>query len=315
MEILLTLQYIVIAGLILTIPLACYERFYLQSARIAAGKERPELYNQVYELIPLLLIGFFMIFFTLELVLTLATITAVLIVVVAKLYLGKQFKKSNSVILEQANSYMTVLVVIWLIRSFLFQPYVVPTGSLEPTIQPGDFIVVSQYSYGIRMPVSGEIIYPIAQPKRGDIALFRWPNNPETLFIKRVVGIPGDHIVYKNKQLSVNGVIAKQDFNNYDYTQDGLGNKVLIANKTENLYGYKHHIQHFVDYPDLNEVDIIVPQGNYFMMGDNRDNSNDSRSWGLVPNKNLVGKALRIWLSIATKPLAIRFDRIGAKIL
>ena len=315
MDILLTLKILVSLALVITSLLATYERFVLQPVRIKSGIERSEFFNQVYELIPLFLIGFGMIFFTLEKVLTFFTLLSVVIVLLAKLYLRKSYKDSHSVILEQAKSYVVILVVIWFIRSFMFQPYIVPTGSLEPTIQPGDFIIVSQYSYGIRIPILGDTIINIDKPKTGDIALFRWPLDPDTLFIKRVIGVPGDHIQYKNKKLTINGKQVNQEFKKYEHKINDDGNLVLVSEQQEVLPEKTHLIQIYKDYNDTKEIDIVIPKGNYFMMGDNRDNSNDSRFWGLVPEKNLVGKALGIWLSISRQPLKIRWSRMGTSII
>ena len=314
MDILVTLKSIVVVALIITIPLAVYDRYKLQPERILTGAPRPELFNQVYELIPLLLIGFCMIFYTLELVLTVFTALTLITVILAKLYLKDRFNDSHSVILEQARSYVWVVLIIWLLRSFIIQPYVVPTGSLEPTIIPGDFIVVNQFSYGFRMPITGETIIPMDSPKRGDIALFRWPKDHDILYIKRVIGVPGDHIVYKDKQLYVNGKQATQTFDKYsNHTTDG-GQTLLVTQKTEDLAGYSHKIQQYADIQNVKDVDLVIPAGKYFMMGDNRDDSSDSRFWGLVTEQELIGKGAYIWLSIKGSPIKIRWDRMGTKI-
>lgn len=314
MDILLTLKGFVIVAIIITIPLAIYDRYKLQPERIITGTPRPELFNQLYELIPLLLIGFAMIFYTLELVLTVFTFLTVFTVITAKLYLKDKFDDSHSVVLEQARSYLWVMVIIWLIRSFIIQPYVVPTGSLEPTIIPGDFIVVNQFSYGFRMPITGETIVPVENPKRGDIALFRWPKDHDILYIKRVVGIPGDHIVYKDKQLYVNDKKATQTFDKYSHHTTDAGQTLLVIQKTEDLAGYSHKIQQYADIKNVKDIDLVVPEGKYFMMGDNRDDSSDSRFWGLVDNQELIGKGTYIWMSIKGSPIKFRWNRIGNKI-
>ncbi len=314
MEIIMMLKIFVCLALAISMPIAIHDRYVLQADRIKNNTPRPEFYNQLYETIPLFLIGFFMIFFTLEQVLTAFTLLAVAIVISAKVFLKKRYKTSHSIILEQAKSYFGVLLIIWTIRSFIIQPYVVPTGSLEPTIQPGDFIIVSQYSYGVRMPILGDTIFEVNKPQRGEIALFRWPQNKDILFIKRVIGIPGDHIVYKNKTLYINDMLMEQSFIANDYKLENSGDIVMITKKQEDLLGHKHEIQQYANTLDSNIVDIIVPEGQYFMMGDNRDNSSDSRVWGMVPDINLVGKAQRIWLSINTESFGIKWDRIGNKI-
>ncbi|MBT4885106.1 MAG: signal peptidase I [Legionellales bacterium] len=315
MEIIMMLKIFVCLALAISMPIAIHDRYVLQADRIKNNIPRPEFYNQLYETIPLFLIGFFMIFFTLEQVLTTFTLLAVAIVIFAKIFLQKKYKTSHSIILEQAKSYAGVLLIIWTIRSFIIQPYVVPTGSLEPTIQPGDFIIVSQYSYGIRVPILGDTIFAVNKPQRGEIALFRWPQNKDILFIKRVIGIPGDHIVYKNKTLYINGKTMEQNFIANDYKLENSGDIVMITKKQEDLLGHKHEIQQYANTLDNNTIDITVPEGQYFMMGDNRDNSSDSRVWGMVPDKNFVGKAQNIWLSINTNSFGIMWDRIGNKIL
>ena len=297
MEIIMMLKIFVCLALAISMPIAIHDRYVLQADRIKNNIPRPEFYNQLYETIPLFLIGFFMIFFTLEQVLTTFTLLAVAIVIFAKIFLQKKYKTSHSIILEQAKSYAGVLLIIWTIRSFIIQPYVVPTGSLEPTIQPGDFIIVSQYSYGIRVPILGDTIFAVNKPQRGEIALFRWPQNKDIFFIKRVIGIPGDHIVYKNKTLYINGKTMEQNFIANDYKLENSGDIVMITKKQEDLLGHKHEIQQYANTLDNNTIDITVPEGQYFMMGDNRDNSSDSRVWGMVPDKNFVGKAQNIWLS------------------
>ena len=315
MDIINSLQLFVYIALCITLPLAIYDRWVLQPARIRQQIPRPELYNQLYETLPLLLIGFFMIYFTLEAVLTTFTLAAIIIVLCAKLFLKERFHTSHSVVLEQARSYLWVLLIIWTVRSFVIQPYVVPTGSLEPTIQPGDFIAVTQYSYGIRAPILGDVLIPVHQPDYGDIALFRWPGNRDILYIKRVVGLPGDHIVYRNKTLYINDKPMPQNVVIDRHQSDDQGNRLHITEKQEALMGHKHRIQQYTDIDDTHWIDVIVPPHHYFMMGDNRDNSSDSRVWGMVPDKNLVGKAEFIWLSIDNHPLAIRWDRIGSKLL
>jgi len=315
MDIIYSLQLLVYFSLCITLPLVIYDRWVQHPVRISQQIPRPELYNQLYETLPLLFIGFFMIYFTLEQVLTAFTFLAVATVLAAKIYLRERFNTSSSVVLEQARSYLWVLVIIWTVRSFILQPYVVPTGSLEPTIQPGDFIAVTQYSYGIRAPILGDVLIPVHQPQYGDIALFRWPGNRDILYIKRVVGLPGDHVVYRNKILYINDKPMPQRVVVDNIHQDEAGRNIHITEKKELLMGIDHRIQQYADLDDTQWVDVIVPPHHYFMMGDNRDNSSDSRVWGMVPDQNLVGKAEFIWLSIDNHPFTIRWDRIGNRLV
>lgn len=216
-------------------------------------------------------------------------------------------------IIEVSRSFFPALLLVWLIRSFMIQPYRVPTGSLEPTVLPGDFIAVKQFSYGLRFPISNSKLVNIGYPARGDIALFHWPVDTSKLFVKRVIGLPGDHIMYKNKTLTINGKEMIQQYvgKATDIEQDGTS---TVDQKIENLDGIKHNIFVKPEMLDTVDIDVVVPQGHYFMMGDNRDDSDDSRSWGFVPDRNLVGQAFGIWMSWDSMADRIRWSRIGKAI-
>jgi signal peptidase I len=223
----------------------------------------------------------------------------------------KMEQRAEPIIVEYARSFFPVLLIVLLIRSFLVQPFRVPTGSLEPTVQPGDLIVVNQFAYGLRLPVLNTKIVAVGEPKVGDIALFRLPLNPAVVYVKRVVGTPGDHIVYKNKMLAINGKTMKQEpFGSGEAIEYSTGQPVEL--KLEHLTNVDHRI-YIRPYANLDEdFDIVVPEGHYFMMGDNRDNSGDSREWGFVPEKNLIGKAFGVWMSWDSKKFRVRWDRIGS---
>ena len=207
----------------------------------------------------------------------------------------------------------------------MVQPYRVPTGSLEPTVIPGDLILVNQFAYGLRMPVWMKTLVSIGEPKKGQIALFYWPVNPRITFVKRVIGVPGDHISYINKVLTINGKKATQKFIGYSTDTNG-GPTWRVAIYEENLNGVKHKIyvcpKGSVNCPSdsrpHNFYNLVVPKGEYFMMGDNRDNSDDSRDWGFVPERNLIGKALFVWMSWDSSAKnwtkKIRWSRIGTKL-
>ncbi|HLD17415.1 MAG TPA: signal peptidase I [Coxiellaceae bacterium] len=250
--------------------------------------------------------------------LTLATFLSGIIALLDKLFFEKKRKERGvikiPVIADYARSFFPVLLAVWLIRSFIVQPYRVPTGSLEPTIMPGDFIAVSEFSYGLRFPVWNQKIIAIGNPHRGDIALFRWPVKPSVIFVKRVIGLPGDHIVYKNKMLYINGQKIEQTFLDYAYDVEPGGYQFPVEVKEENLMGLKHKIYIRSVGGQTEDFDIKVPSDEYFMMGDNRDDSDDSRSWGFVPDRNLIGKAYVIWMSWnSDQPVykAIQWHRIG----
>ena len=216
---------------------------------------------------------------------------------------------------EYARAFFPVLLIVFVIRSFFIQPYRVPTGSLEPTVIPGDFILVNQYEYGVRLPIWDKKLKKVSSPKRGQIALFYYPVNRRLTFVKRVIGLPGDKISYVNKQLSINGKPVPQKFLGYsmDYDNDGRAWKVAVYE--ENLNGVKHKIYIRPNIKGIDFYKLKVPKGHYFMMGDNRDNSEDSRYWGFVPEKDLIGRAMLIWMSWDSHAAdwlnKIRWHRIG----
>ena len=215
-------------------------------------------------------------------------------------------------IIEYARSFFPVLLIVLLIRSFVIQPFRVPTGSLEPTILPGDFIAVNQYAYGLRLPVLHSKIWAVGEPKRGDIVVFRYPPNPRVNYVKRVVGMPGDKLSYINKVLYINGkpMIQKTIGDALDIEPDV---PIPVIEKEENLNGVKHHIFVRPNYISSgNFYNIVVPKGQYFMMGDNRDNSIDSRAWGFMPEKNIIGKAFFTWLSWDSQAHRFRWDHLGS---
>lgn len=216
-------------------------------------------------------------------------------------------QQQPSKIIEYSRSFFPVFIIVLLLRSFLFEPFRIPSGSLEPTLLVGDFLVVNKFSYGLRLPVIEKKIVPIANPKTGEIAVFRWPPNPSFDYIKRVIGVPGDHVVYHNKVLTINGKKMKQTF--VEYTTDESSGRA-VAQYRENLNGVKHDI--FIR-PDAEavDIDVTVPAGNYFMMGDNRDDSADSRFWGFVPDANMRGKAILVWMSWNGKTDMIRWKKLG----
>lgn len=215
-------------------------------------------------------------------------------------------QKPNKLI-EYSRSFFPVFFIVLLLRSFLVEPFRIPSGSLEPTLLVGDFVAVNKFAYGLRLPVVEKKIIPIADPKTGQIAVFRWPPEPSYDYIKRVIGTPGDKIGYHNKVLTVNGKEAKQTF--VEYTMDESSGRP-VAKYREDLNGVVHEIFIRPDMPAV-DFDVIVPEGNYFMMGDNRDDSADSRFWGFVPDSYLRGKAFLVWMSWNGKTDNVRWSKIG----
>lgn len=210
-------------------------------------------------------------------------------------------------LIEYSRSFFPVFIIVLLLRSFIIEPFRIPSGSLEPTLLVGDFLAVNKFSYGLRLPVWEKKILSISHPKTGEIVVFRWPPDPSYDYIKRVIGVPGDKIVYHNKILTINGVEAKQTFVGYT-TDASSGN--AVAQYRENLNGVEHNL---FTRPEVPAVDfkVTVPAGQYFMMGDNRDDSADSRFWGFVDDNYLRGKAFLIWMSWNAKTDMVRWDRIG----
>ena len=200
-------------------------------------------------------------------------------------------------VVEYARSFFPVFVIVLALRSFLVEPFRIPSGSMMPTLLIGDFILVNKFTYGIRLPILDKKIVELGFPQRGDVVVFRYPEDPSTPFIKRVVGIPGDRISYYNKVLYVNGDPAAQSELG-TYVGTGKGANMTGASLKSEMSGqfeYRILLQQ-TPYPAM-EGEIVIPDGNYFVLGDNRDNSRDSRYWGTVPDKYLIGKAFAIWMN------------------
>ncbi len=223
---------------------------------------------------------------------------------------------TDPILVEYSKSFFPVILVVFLIRSFVVEPFKIPSGSMMPTLLAGDFILVNKFTYGLRLPILNNTFIEVSHPKRGDVFVFHYPPDPSIDYIKRVVGVPGDKLVYRNKELFLNGkkldVTFKKD---YEYQASGL-NTVYAKRYQEQLGDVSHDIL-IDDNSGTRDVDLEVPPGHYFAMGDNRDNSKDSRYWGFVPEENLVGKAFFIWFNFDDF-LAFwehfSFERIGNKI-
>lgn len=210
--------------------------------------------------------------------------------------------------IELCVSLFPVILIVLVLRSFLVEPFRIPSGSMKPTLLVGDFILVNKYTFGIRLPVLNTKIIEINTPQRGDIIVFRYPKNPKINYIKRLIGRPGDIIRYENKILTVNGQTVALNTPQTYIENNGQ----RLQQWQENLQNAPHNILHNpqVNYPDIS---LVVPSNHYFVMGDNRDNSNDSRVWGFVPEANLVGKAFYIWMNWNNKKPGFPIDwpRIG----
>ena len=210
---------------------------------------------------------------------------------------------------EYGAGFFPVILFVFILRSFLVEPFQIPSPSMVPTLQIGDFILVNKFAYGIRLPIINKKIVDIGQPKRGDVMVFRYPVDPSKDYIKRVIGLPGDTVAYQNKRLTINGrPVETRQIGDYLHAERRYYSHQFIEQQGEAQY-------HTLNDPDApaaipgaanfpyrencsyNNAGVMctVPPGHYFMMGDNRDNSEDSRYWGFVPDENIVGKAFFIW--------------------
>jgi signal peptidase I len=218
------------------------------------------------------------------------------------------FRKPQSVLVEYARSFFPLLLLVLVLRSFVFEPFRIPSGSMKPTLLVGDFILVNKFAYGVRLPVIHKKILDTGAPERGDVAVFRYPLDPRLDYIKRIVGVPGDVLQYRDKKLSVNGVAASQELlGDYDDPDGGRQSTIEIV---EDLIGVEHRILNTRNARN-GDFEIKVPEGMYFAMGDNRDNSNDSRYWRFVPEDHLVGKAFMVWMHFNWNNGGFKLGRVG----
>lgn len=217
----------------------------------------------------------------------------------------------DPVIVDYARSFFPIIVIVLVVRSFLFEPFRIPSSSMMPTLLVGDFIFVNKYVYGLRLPVWHDLILPVGEPERGDVVVFRLPSDPATNFIKRVVGLPGDHIRYYNKQLFVNDEPIRMELDGFYMGPGPADARIGI----EQLDGVEHEVlMQPLGYSPNGE--FRVPHHHYFVMGDNRGNSHDSRypDVGYIPAENLVGKAVMIWMNWDWTGRAPIWSRIGDRI-
>lgn len=228
----------------------------------------------------------------------------------------KQADRKEPILVEYARSFFPVLLVVLVLRSFIAEPFRIPSNSMMPTLLTGDFILVNKFAYGIRLPAIDTKVIPIGEPERGDVVVFRYPKDPTQDYIKRVVGLPGDVVAYRDKVLTVNGerVVTVPDST---FVGVGSGREMTGAKLHHEQLGTRDHlilVDPRIQRGHIGEGSWTVPPGHYFAMGDNRDNSEDSRYWGFVPEENLVGKAFFIWMNWDGKNGGVDFSRIGTVI-
>ena len=274
-----------------------------------------------------------MIHFDFEFLLLAGTLLTGFIWLVDLLFFAKERQQAatsktlhDPIVVEYSKSFFPVLFAVLILRAFLYEPFRIPSGSMMPTLLVGDFILVNKYDYGLRLPVTHTKITSGEKPKRGDVAVFRYPEDESLDYIKRVVGLPGDHISYYNRRLSVNDKPLNVKL---DSSYQGLGESSdLVINQgcdnakakckvyNEEMGDVSYTIMTNPDVRYSADGELFVPPGHYFVMGDNRDHSNDSRFWGFVPEENLVGKAVMIWMHWDWRNggTGLEVSRIGTRI-
>jgi signal peptidase I len=248
-----------------------------------------------------------------------ALVTGLVWLVDARVFRPRRLRGSGSaagtarepVLVEYARSFFPIIVLVLVFRSFLFEPFRIPSDSMMPTLLDGDFIFVNKFTYGLRLPVANTEVLALGEPQRGDVVVFRLPSEPSVNYIKRLVGLPGDHVVVRDKRVYINDVLQDVRLDGYS---EPYGSTPRAQVGIEQLGGREHRTL-YIDERLSVDFDDVVPAGHFFFMGDNRDNSRDSRfpEVGYVPVDNVVGRAVRIWLNW-NLPHAPIWGRIGQKI-
>jgi signal peptidase I len=258
-----------------------------------------------------------------EIALVVLTLFTGIVWLLDKLFLAKRraaraglLDVEEPVVVDYSKAFFPVLAVVLGLRSFVAEPFRIPSSSMMPSLLIGDFILVNKFAYGLRLPINNRKFIDIDEPKRGDVVVFKPPQHPDQDWIKRVIGLPGDTIAYRDNTVYVNGQ-ALQYRSEGQYVGKGQGVEATGANLlTEALPGRPHPILERDDQPFFiqGEGQWTVPSGHYFVMGDNRDNSEDSRFWGFLPEGNLRGKAFLVWMHWDTSAGGVDFNRIGSRI-
>jgi signal peptidase I len=246
-----------------------------------------------------------------------------------------------SVIVDTSVQIFPVIAFVLILRSFLWEPFQIPSGSMMPTLLDGDFILVNKFNYGLRDPVVRNKFFEVGLPERGDVVVFKYPRDPKIDYIKRVIGLPGDRIIYRNKSIYIKPACLESDEKCPDFEQvvqnfrketDTPDGSYGLSRHTSIMPNKSHDIlidnqtlprtQHYYQQAGTQRDEFVVPKGHYYVMGDNRDNSLDGRFWGFVPEENLVGEAIAIWMSFDFDrdensllpkwvPTNVRFSRLG----
>ncbi len=226
----------------------------------------------------------------------------------------KHMPEGRSIFVDYGRSLFPVILIVFVLRSFIVEPFRIPSGSMLPTLHLGDFILVNKAAYGLRLPIVYKKVIPIGSPDRGDVMVFRFPENTKINFIKRVVGLPGDHIRVVGRILYINGQKIEQELVDGNH-QTNDRNEYVSNRYEESLDNANHSILLRRGGRGSKGFDGVVPKGHYFVLGDNRDNSRDSRYWGFVPEENLVGRAFFIWFAWdVVNGGGVDWSRIGGSI-
>ena len=329
------LQWVTILLMVISFPGACWDLF---AARNSTQRESVQSWLQLAWLgllVGALGFGVLQKWFGFSEALLIATIVTGGVMLAERVYFKSKltalktepqpFVSIEPAWLDLGRSFFPVIFVVFFVRSFIAEPFKIPSGSMIPTLQIGDFILVNKYTYGLRLPVTNRPFIELGSPQRGDVMVFKYPQDTTTDYIKRVVGVPGDVVEYKHKRLTINGQAqivtpagasaraGLQEFVNTDRFEEDLGSHhhvIQIRNDQPTLYNSR-----VIDYPNRDACEYnsdgfvcTVPPGHYFMMGDNRDSSSDSRYWGFVPDQNIVGRAFLIWWNFG------ELSRIGTRI-
>ncbi|TWX56903.1 signal peptidase I [Colwellia hornerae] len=246
-----------------------------------------------------------------------------------------------SVFVDTSVQIFPVIAFVLILRSFLWEPFQIPSGSMMPTLLDGDFILVNKFNYGLRDPVARNKFFEVGLPERGDVIVFKYPRDPQIDYIKRVIGLPGDRIIYRNKSIYIKPACQESDVKCPDFEQvvntfkkdnESPDGSYGLSRYTADMPNKTHDIlmdnqilprtQHYYQQNNTQRDEFLVPEGHYYVMGDNRDNSLDGRFWGFVPEENLVGEAVAIWMSFDFDrdedsflpkwiPTNVRFSRLG----
>lgn len=258
-----------------------------------------------------------------SLILFIALMVTGSIILVYRVFFRRQRKHAVSaseavkqpLLVEYARAFFPVILIVFVLRSFVVEPFRIPSGSMLPSLYIGDFILVNKFAYGVRLPILHNMILPVGSPERGDVMVFRYPVDPKLNFIKRVVGLPGDVLSYQNKQLSINDVpVSVKEDGEFILDQSKIRGRT-VDRFIETIGPESHQIVIDRESGSRELTDVRVPEGHYFVMGDNRDHSNDSRYWRFVPESHVVGKAFYIWFSWKSNSGGgVEWSRIGNRI-